>query len=52
MNYKELSETKKFKELLQQIPAEERQKVEDALKTMVEDFEKNVIRPLEAINRR
>ena len=52
MNYKELSETKRFQELLQQVPAEERQRVEEALKAMVEDFEKNVIGPLQAINRR
>ena len=52
MNYKELSETKKFQELLKQIPPEDRERVEEALKVMVEDFEKNVIGPLQAINRR
>ena len=46
MNYEDISETKKFKELLEQIPETERAKVEEAIRLMVKDFNSQVIQPL------
>jgi mRNA-degrading endonuclease RelE of RelBE toxin-antitoxin system len=52
MNYEELANTPKFKKLLEDIPEEERQKVEEAIRLMVEDFNQKVIKPLEVISKR
>jgi len=52
MNYQEISKTKQFQELLKQIPEQEREKVEEAIKAMVEDFNKNVIIPLGSLAKR
>jgi hypothetical protein len=52
MNYEDISKNPKFQELLQQIPEGERSRVEEAIRSMVKDFNEKVIRPLESINRR
>ena len=52
MNYEDISETKKFKELLEQIPEAERAKVEEAIRSMVKDFTSQVIEPLQGITRK
>lgn len=49
MNYEEISKTKQFQELLEQIPNLEREKIKQAIRSMVEDFNNKVIRPLENI---
>jgi hypothetical protein len=46
MRYEDIAGTKKFKDLLEQIPESERPKVEEAIRAMVKDFEEKVIRPL------
>ena len=51
-NYEDISETKKFKELLEQIPEAERAKVEEAIRSMVKDFTSQVIEPLQGITRK
>jgi mRNA-degrading endonuclease RelE of RelBE toxin-antitoxin system len=52
MNYEDIANTPKFKELLKEIPEEERQKVEEAIRSMVDDFNQKVIKPLEVISKR
>ena len=52
MNYEELSNSKQFKDLLEQVPEGEREKVVEALKAMVQDFEKNILAPLESMTKR
>lgn len=49
MNYEDISKTKKFQDLLEQIPEDQRAKIEEAIRLMVKDFNEQVIRPLAAI---
>jgi mRNA-degrading endonuclease RelE of RelBE toxin-antitoxin system len=49
MTYEEIANTPKFKQLLEDIPEEERAKVQEAIRSMVEDFNQKVIKPLESI---
>lgn len=52
MNYEDIANTPKFKKLLEDIPKEEREKVEEAIRSMVADFNEKVIKPLEVISKR
>lgn len=52
MRYEDISNTKKFKELMELIPEAERPKVEEAIRAMVKDFEEKVIRPLGTLVKR
>lgn len=52
MKYDEISCSEQFQELLKQIPDSERDKVESALKEIVEEFSKHVIKPLESLTKK
>lgn len=47
--FENLVKSKEFQEQLKQVPEEERQKVLDSLKELVEKFENMVLTPLEKL---
>lgn len=52
MNYEEIAKTEKFRTLLEQLPEEERVKVEEVIKKMAAEFNEKVLVPLEKLVKR
>jgi hypothetical protein len=52
MKYEEIANNKKFQELLALVPEQDRSVVEEALKTMVSDFNEKVLKPLELASKK